>query len=438
MRRVNSTEDKESERAILVHVITDQAEREQVWERAELVNLVQTAGADVVGDLRQSLAHEHAAAVIGSGKLEELVAMCAELDADVVIFNVDLSGSQARNIETACEVRVIDRTQLILDIFAMRARSFEGKAQVELAQLSYLLPRLIGHGLALSRQGGGIGTRGPGETKLETDRRKIRKAISDLRKVVRAGGDRRLELRRRRARQGVFSIGIVGYTNAGKTTLLANLSRRFGEKPAGEGNNRLFDTLDLTTRRIEYNGRTFVLTDTVGFIRQLPHHLIDAFRSTLEEAVDADALIHVVDVDDPFRDEKMDAVHAVLEKDLHASVPMITLMNCKRPSSAEDEASPLVDPRAVATVVGSARAQSTWDDLLEIVDRLVGERVALHLCVPHERSDVLAQAYRAGRIGPILQDEQYLRFDLEIDRRLAHTFLPFADERPMEAETMYE
>ena len=438
MTQVNSTEDRESERAILVQVVTDQVEREQIWERAELINLVQTAGAEVVGEIRQSLAHEHAAAVIGSGKLEELVALCAELEAGLVIFNVDLSGSQARNIEAACKVRVIDRTQLILDIFALRARSFEGKAQVELAQLSYLLPRLIGQGLALSRQGGGIGSRGPGETKLETDRRKIRKAISDLRKVVRAGGDRRLELRRRRARQGVFSVGIVGYTNAGKTTLLANLSRRFGEKSVGEGHNRLFDTLDLTTRRIQFHGRVFVLTDTVGFIRELPHHLINAFRSTLEEAVDADALIHVVDVDDPFRDEKMDTVHAVLEKDLHASVPIITLMNCKRESSATDEGTPLVDPIAIATVVGSARSQSTLDELLTVIDRLVGERVALHLCVPHERSDVLAQAYRAGRIGSILQDERYLRFDLDIDRRLAHTFMPFADDRPVGPETFYE
>jgi len=280
-----------------------------------------------VGVVRQSIIKEQAATLIGSGKLQEVAQLVTDTEATLVICNLDLSGSQARNMEQECGVRVIDRSQLILDIFASRAKSFEGKAQVELAQLSYLLPRLIGRGLEMSRQGGGIGTRGPGETKLETDRRKIRKAISDLRKIVRAGGARRQELRRRRERQGVYSIGIVGYTNAGKTTLLAQLAQRYGEKSVEAGRNRLFDTLDLSSRRIEYVGRTFVLTDTVGFIRNLPHHLVDAFRATLEEAVDADVLIHVVDSSDIYMAEKAETVHAVLENDLHVQAPVVTFFN---------------------------------------------------------------------------------------------------------------
>lgn len=418
-------------------VITEQNERAETWERSELVNLAETAGAQIIGEIRQSLEREHAATLIGSGKLQELAELVEQTQANLVICNADLSGSQARNIEEACGVRVIDRTQLILDIFASRATSFEGKAQVELAQLSYLLPRLIGHGVSLSRQGGGIGTRGPGETKLETDRRKIRKAISDLRKVVQTGGARRQEIRRRRARQGVYSVGIVGYTNAGKTTLLSELAKRYGEKAAGEGHNRLFDTLDLTSRRIEFAGRTFVMTDTVGFLRELPHHLINAFRATLEEAVDADVILHIVDHDDAYLEEKMDTVYAVLDKDLHVQAPIVTFFNCKGilDEKGEHHQAIRIDSRSVETIVGSAKSEATWDQLLHVLDRVVGQRIAMHLRVPHDRSDVLAQAYRAGRIGPIVENELYMQFDLEIDSRQAAEFLPFARDQDCEIET---
>ncbi|MCY0876596.1 MAG: GTPase HflX [Firmicutes bacterium] len=425
------------ERAVLVHVIVDQSEREQVLEQQELISLTETAGATVVAQVRQVLSHEHAATLIGSGKLEELARSVQENEATLVICSVDLSGSQTRNIEHECQVRVIDRTQLILDIFASRAKTFEGKAQVKLAQLSYLLPRLIGARSELSRQGGGIGTRGPGETKLETDRRKIRKEITDLKRIVQAGGERRRELRRRRQRQGVFSVGIVGYTNAGKTTLLAELAKRYGEKVMNGGHNRLFDTLDLTTRRIEYSGSTFVFTDTVGFIRSLPHHLVDAFRATLEEAVDADVIVHVVDANDPYFEEKSETVYRVLEKDLHVTTPVVTLFNDK--GALGTLASQLLsDPKSTGSLFGSVLEPQILDALLQRIDQQVGHRVAMHLRIPHDRSDILAQAYRAGRLGEIMEDEHGLEFDLEIDRRRSLAFVPFIDQGSQVKESANE
>lgn len=434
MRRAHQLAPDEPERAVLLHVFFEQSEREQVLDQQELLSLTETAGAEVVAHVRQTLAHEHAATFIGSGKLEELAETVAQQGASLVICGVDLSGSQARNIETACKVRVIDRTQLILDLFASRAQTFEGKAQVQLAQLSYLLPRLIGARSELSRQGGGIGTRGPGETKLETDRRKIRKEISDLRRVVQAGGQRRQELRRRRARQGVFSVGIVGYTNAGKTTLLSQLARRYGEKVTHSGHNRLFDTLDLTSRRIEYGGSTFVFTDTVGFIRALPHHLVDAFRATLEETVDADVIVHVVDANDPYFIEKSATVYHVLEQELHIKAPVITLFNDKQGGGPQGEpAGLLADPKSAAALSGSALDERTLHELLQLIDQQVGHRIAMRLRVPHDRSDILADAYRAGKIGAIEQDEHFLAFDLEVDRRQSGAFVPFAEHTPLQA-----
>ncbi len=397
-------------------------ERERM--RAELSSLVMAAGAVVVGSVSQVVEERRSGTLIGKGKLEELARAAQAEAADVVVFGVELSGSQLRNVEEACAIRVIDRTQLILDIFATRAQSFEGKAQVRLAQLSYMLPRLIGQGTEMSRLGGGIGTRGPGETKLEIDRRTIRKEIADLRRLVTAEGERRIELRRRRERQGVYSIGIVGYTNAGKTTLLSRLARRFGEKRVDPGQDRLFDTLDLTVRRATYAGRTFVFTDTVGFIRDLPHHLIDAFHATLQEAVDADVLVHVVDSSSPFIVEEMETVYTVLRDILRSHLPIVTFFN-KLDQVAN--ASLLVDQRAAATVVGSAMNEQSVEELLESIDLVLGRRVALHLQIPHERPDVLAQAYRVGRVDSVQESDACMLMDVQIDEREAWQFAAFAD-----------
>ncbi len=428
----------EPERAFLMHVFDAmQSMDEREHARAEFVSLVAAAGAVVVGSLSQVVEERRPGTLIGKGKLDEL-AQAAQTEAtDVIVFGVELSGGQLRNVEEACALRVIDRTQLILDIFATRARSFEGKAQVRLAQLSYMLPRLIGHGAEMSRLGGGIGTRGPGETKLEIDRRTIRKEIADLRALVSAEGERRRELRSRRERQGVYSVGIVGYTNAGKTTLLSHLAGRFGEKRLDPGQDRLFDTLDLTVRRATFAGRTFVFTDTVGFIRDLPHHLVDAFRATLQEAVDADMLVHVVDSSSPFIVEEMETVYGVLQETHASHLPVVTFFN----KSDQAANAPLpTDSRAAATVIGSAMSARSVEELLERIDLALGRRVALHLMIPHGRSDVLAQAYRVGRVDSVRESDACMLMDVRVDQREAWQFAPFSalsDESLLE-RTFYD
>lgn len=406
-----------------MHVFHDESLREQAILRSELRNLAMSAGADVVDELAQQVDDKRAGTMIGKGKLEQLCDRVAAVDADLVIFSVDLTGSQVRNLEDGVNVRVIDRTQLILDLFARRAVSAEGSAQVKLAQLSYLLPRLIGSSGHLSRLGGGIGTRGPGETQLETDRRNIRREISDLRRIVEAEGERRRENRRRRKRQGVYSIGLVGYTNAGKSTLLQKLAKRFGERESRGGNDRIFDTLDLTSRRITYEGRTWVVTDTVGFIRALPHHLVDAFRATLEEAVDADVLLHVVDAQDEDANAQMSTVYQVLDNELKSVAPVITVLNKKTDALLTVHG----DPSAKRVVAGDVTDEETLFKIANAVDELLGARVHLRLRVPSERSDLIARAYRAGNVQNMTDEANSFHFDLQVDSRDAFLFLPFVE-----------
>ncbi len=407
----------------MLHVFRDgedAAPRERM--RTELRSLLETAGAKLVHEVEQAVDRSNAATLVGSGKVLELAAAVRGHDADLVVVGDDLSGAQLRNIEDACDVRAIDRTQLILDIFASRADSFEGKAQVALAQLSYLLPRLTGRGAAMSRLGGGVGTRGPGETKLETDRRRIRKDISHLRGVVAKQGLRRRELRRRRRRQGVYSVSIVGYTNAGKTTLLSELARRYGDRRAQPGRDRLFDTLDVATRRIVHEGRTFVFTDTVGFIRELPHHLVDAFRATLEEAVDADVIVLVADAESNFLPEELDAVYDVLERVLHTTAPVLTVFNRRGGRECELPC----DPRAARTAAGSVLDAGFVGELLEAVDELAGHRMALLLDVPDDRPDIVGMAYRVARVLSVATTDAGMQMELQVDPRDAAPFLPFA------------
>ena len=289
----------------------------------ELVRLCETAGAQVVAEVIQRRRAPDSAYYIGKGKAQELAGLVEEKEANLVVVDEELSPSQTRNLEEVLDIRVIDRTALILDIFARRARTREGKLQVELAQLNYLLPRLTGRGKVLSRLAGGIGTRGPGETKLEVDRRVIRKRITDLKKEIESIKKQRALQRRARQKVPYPVVALVGYTNAGKSTLLNALTDSYVFTE-----DKLFATLDPTTRKIVLPGnQTILLTDTVGFIQKLPPHLVAAFRATLEEVQEADLLLHVVDFSHPDMERQMTAVHEVLE-DLEVSEkPIIFVFN---------------------------------------------------------------------------------------------------------------
>ncbi|PEA53573.1 GTPase HflX [Bacillus pseudomycoides] len=291
----------------------------------ELASLAKTAQAEVLVMAVQKRAKFHPATYVGKGKLEELSVLAEELEPDVIVFNNELTPSQIRNLSAQLDARVIDRTQLILDIFAQRAKSKEGKLQVELAQLQYALPRLVGQGQALSRLGGGIGTRGPGETKLETDRRHIRSRIDEIKRQLSGVVEHRKRYRERRKENQVFQVSLVGYTNAGKSTLFNRLTAAdtFEE-------DLLFATLDPTTRKMQLScGYTVLLTDTVGFIQDLPTSLIAAFRSTLEEVNEADVVLHVIDSADPNYLGHEETVKKLLQELEVDHIPIITVYNKK-------------------------------------------------------------------------------------------------------------
>src|SRR4051812_3115748 len=312
------------ERAALVGLFND-GTRHFDPEHAldELAGLASAAGADSVLRVQQERAKPDPATFLGKGKVEMLAAAAAEARVDVVIFDNELSPAQLRNLEDTLGRRVIDRTQLILDIFARRARTREGKLQVELAQLKYLMPRLVGSADALSRQGGGIGTLGPGETKLETDRRRIRHRVSVVSKEIETVRRRRSQLRERRHKSAVPTVALVGYTNAGKTTMFNLLT---GDRAIAS--NALFVTLDPLVRRVKLpDRRELLVSDTVGFIDRLPHSLVAAFRATLEEVAEADLLLHVIDASAPDRERHMEAVATVLREVGAERVPSIEVFN---------------------------------------------------------------------------------------------------------------
>lgn len=319
--RIQELEGKE--KAILVGCGTKKQEWSLRSTLEELKSLAETAQAVPVSQVLQFRDRIDPAWYIGRGKAEEIARMAEENEADLVIFDQELSPAQLRNLEGLMPCKVIDRTQLILDIFAQRARTKEGKIQVELAQLKYLLPRLAGKGKEMSRLGGGIGTRGPGEKKLETDRRHIRRQISVLTKQLEEIKKHRRLHQERRKKNGIPQVALVGYTNAGKSTLLNQLT---GAGVLSE--NRLFATLDPTSRQLVLpSGKEVILTDTVGFIRQLPHHLIAAFRSTLEQVKEADLLLHVVDASHPEAEEQVEAVEQVLADLNAADIPVLMVWN---------------------------------------------------------------------------------------------------------------
>ncbi|MBC7904764.1 MAG: GTPase HflX, partial [Gemmatimonadaceae bacterium] len=311
----------QNERAVLVGVIQKEQTELQVHEYLdELAFLAETAGANAVKRFTQKLAHPDSKTFVGKGKLEEIHAYVKSRDVQLVIFDDELTGSQITNIEKALDVKTIDRSDLILDIFAARAKTAQAKAQVELAQYQYILPRLRGMWKHLERLGGGIGTRGPGETEIETDRRIVRDKITLLRKRL-AEIDKQA-FTQRKDRGEFIRVALVGYTNVGKSTLMTVLSKSevFAE-------NKLFATLDTTTRKVVYENTPFLLSDTVGFIRKLPHHLVESFKSTLDEVREADILLHVVDMSHPQHEDQLAVVKKTLQELDAYDKPVITIFN---------------------------------------------------------------------------------------------------------------
>jgi len=307
--------------ALLVSVCTGKYDTESSLD--ELAELTQSAGAIPKGFITQNLNSPETSTYVGSGKLQEIKEFCQNEEIELLIFDSELSPVQIRNIETETDVRVIDRTMLILDIFALRAKSKEGKLQVELAQLKYMLPRLTGKGIRMSRLGGGIGTRGPGETQLETDRRHIRRKMENIKEQLAYVSRHRNALRKRREKDGVITVVMVGYTNAGKSTLMNKLT------DAGVlAEDKLFATLDPASRALKLpNGMTVMLIDTVGFIRRLPHHLIEAFKSTLEEAVFADVILNICDISNPEAKLHLDISQELLVQLGCTDIPVISVWN---------------------------------------------------------------------------------------------------------------
>ena len=390
-------ENKEAarERVILVGVCT--RENENVEESLdELAELADTAGAEAVGRVIQNRESMHPGTYIGSGKIDEVRELAAALQADGVICDDELTPAQLRGLEQELDLKVMDRTLVILDIFAQHATTSEGKLQVELAQLRYRLARLTGKGIAMSRLGGGIGTRGPGEKKLETDRRLIKSRIARLNRELKEMQIHRDTARKKRLNESVPVAAIVGYTNAGKSTLLNALT---GAGILAE--NKLFATLDPTTRRMELpSGQEILLTDTVGFIRKLPHHLVEAFKSTLEEARYADYILHVVDSVSPQMDAQMEAVYETLDRLGITGRPVITLFN-KRDLAAGSELPK--DPNAVRAIGISAGTGAGLKELQEVLEeQLRNSRIQVEKLFPYAQAGDLQ---RIRRYGQVLEEE---------------------------------
>ncbi len=410
------------ERALLI-TVGFSADKKQGWSiedtSVELEELSGACSVEVVDHISCVRDRPTPNFLIGRGKAEEIAFICQEENIDVVIFSAELSGTQQRNLEEVIGKKTIDRTQLILDIFARRAKSPEGKLQVELAQLQYMLPRLIGKGVILSRTGGGIGTSGPGEQALEIDRRRIREKLDRLKADLKQMSGHRATIRKKRKENSIPQIALVGYTNAGKSTLLNSLTQ------AGQiVEDNLFTTLDPLSKSITLpDGENAVLSDTVGFLHDLPHNLIEAFKATLEETVEADLLIHVLDASHPRVHDYAKSVQVVLEELGVGKKPTIIALN---------KIDLIVDltwlnrlksdfPNSIAI---SAKLGTNLDPLLNRIADAFGERTQkLNLRIPHSRMDLVDLFYRQARVDDIAYKEDGIEIKLTISRLLADKLL---------------
>ena len=403
-----------TERAILVSLESGDEEDDRS-RIEELKQLAYTAGAEVVGEFGQRRLKPDIASYLGQGKAEELFTEVKAVDADLVIVNGDLTPTQQRNLEDVVSVRVVDRTQLILDIFAQRAHSREGKLQVELAQIRYLLPRLTGTGTVLSRLGGGIGTRGPGETKLESDRRRIRDRIGDLAEEIEEVRQHRHVQKQARRELPFPTAALVGYTSAGKSILLNTLS---GSHVLVD--RKLFATLDPTTRRVVLpDGWAVLVTDTVGFIRDLPHDLVAAFRATLEEVTEADFLIHVVDASHPRMTAQMAAVSHVLTELDAADKPTVTVFNKSDLVADQYFLRKIVAERPYSVYISALRRQGIPHLMAAISKLLQSLLVRMSLEIPYERSDLVSLCYDSGKVLKAEYTPTGILVEAEVSRDIA-------------------
>lgn len=400
--------EERQERALLVSLDTGEYDAEP--SLAELAELTRTAGAEPAFFLTQKRPAPDTATCLGSGMAGEAAELVAREELDLMIFDRELTPTQIRNLEKLCGVRVIDRTMLILDIFAGRARSREGKLQVELAQLRYMLPRLAGQGTSMSRLGGGIGTRGPGETKLETDRRHIRRRINSLKEQLQEVEAARSVIEKRRKKNGTVTVALVGYTNAGKSTLMNRLTQ------AGVlAEDKLFATLDPTARALKLpGGKTVMLIDTVGLIRRLPHHLVEAFKSTLEQAATADILLNICDASSPEAGEHLRVTEELLRSLGVGERPVIPVLN---------KWDAVEDPERALHLTGAVRISALNGDgidrLLEAVEENLPEKTfEVELLLPFAKSGLAAKLREEGAV----LSEEYvpdgLRLTARVDQRL--------------------
>lgn len=397
------------ERAILVGVFTGRRLSDE--RLSELGQLASTAGAEVVTSVEVKRTKIDPRFYIGSGKVEEIGRLVSEVESNIIIFDCDLSPAQQHNLEEITGVKVIDRTQLILDIFARRARTSEGKLQIELAQLTYLLPRLTGRGVELSRLAGGIGIRGPGEMKLEVDRREIRRRITKLKSEIR-------EVRRHRAiqresRGEIPSVALIGYTNSGKSTLLKSLT---GAKVAV--GDKLFSTLDPTIRRITLPENIHaVVIDTVGFIRELPHRLIAAFKATLEEVSLSDLLLHMVDASHPRRKEHRDIVLKIIGELGAENKPVLTVLNKIDLVRKEDEEYLCREFPGCVTI--SALQKTGFENLLNSISRCLSvEREIVNFRIPQKKSEIVALLHKMGHVISEEYTSGHVVLEVEVSKAL--------------------